>query len=365
MGQVVAKCVDGGGPLFGAVDGGLALDTAARPKLRLATARVRNIAAIPPTLAELGADPDAVLRQADVDPKLFANLDNVIPFAALGRIVTEAVKATGCECFGLRVGIKTRPSGMGLPGLVSIHSPTVRQGLDVITSTLQTIDSGGASFLDVRRGVAAFGYAVTAPDIESADQIVDGSIAIACNLMRSLCGPAWRPDAVRLTRAAPRDRAAFAKFFEAPIEFGANAGCLLFNAAVLDRPALSGDPHATEILAPLLREAAASAQGDFGSTVRAMIRARLAAGMLSRENVARALGISARTLVHRLEARGLTYSRLADEAKFEAAQNLIRKGETIADIASRLGFADASAFTRAFKTWSGTTPGRWRAGRGG
>ena len=35
------------------------------------------------------------------------------------------------------------------------------------------------------------------------------------------------------------------------------------------------------------------------------------------------------------------------------------------EIAARLGFADASAFTRAFKTWSGTTPGRWRAARGG
>jgi AraC-like DNA-binding protein len=348
---------------WAAADGGQALDSLARPGLRIPTARVRNLAAILPTLAELGAAPDAVIRQAGMDPKLFLNLEAVIPFSALGRLVTECVKATGCEGFGLRVGMKTRPSGMGLTGLVSIHSPTVREGLDVITATLQTSDTGGATFLNVRRGVASFGYAVTAPAIESADQIVDAAIAIAFNVMRQLCGAAWRPDAVRLTREPPSDRGPFAKFFEAPVEFGAKAACLVFDAAILDQPVRDRDPHAADILAPLLREAAAKAQGDFVSTTRAMIRTQLAAGTLSREGVCRALSLSVRTFVHRLEAHGLTYSGLADEAKYDAAQDLLRKGETIAETAARLGFADPSAFTRAFKAWSGATPARWRAER--
>ena len=261
--------------------------------------------------------------------------------------------------------MKTRPTGMGLTGLVSIHSPTVREGLEVITATLRTSDTGGATFLDVRRGVASFGYTMTAPHVESADQIVDAAIAIACNVMRQLSGPGWRPTQVRLTRTPPRDRTPFAKFFEAPIEFGAQAGCLVFDAAILDRPVRDRDPHAADILAPLLREAAASAQSDFAWTTRALIRTQLAAGALSREAISRALGLSTRTLVSRLEALGLTYTGLADEAKFEAAQSWLIKGETIAETAARLGFADPSAFTRAFKAWSGATPARWRAERSG
>ena len=340
------------------------MDTLARPGLLIPTIRVRNVAAIPPTLAELGADPDAVIRQAGVDPKLFSNPDAVIPFTALGRLVTEFVKTTGCESFGLRVGVRTLPSGMGLTGLVSIHSPTVRQGLDVITATLRTSDTGGATFLDVRCGVASFGYAVTAPGVESADQIGDGAIAIAFNVMRRLCGAGWRSNEVRLTRGPPRDRTPFAKFFEAPVEFGAARGCLVFDAAILDRPAHDRDPHVAGILAPLLQEAAANAQGDFLSTARSVIRTQLAAGALSRDSVCRALSLSQRTFVHRLEARGLTYTGLADEAKYEAAQGWLIKGQSIAETAARLGFADPSAFTRAFKAWSGTTPARWRAERG-
>ena len=347
-----------------AENGGQALDTLARRGTRIPTVRIRSLAAIPATLAELGADPGAVIRQAGIDPNLFSNLDNVMPFKALGRLLSESVKATGCEGFGLRVGTKTRPSGMGIAGLVSIHSATIRLGIEIIVANLQTSDTGGASFLDVRLGVACFGYAVTAPDIESADQIVDASIAIGFNVMRQLCGPSWRPDAVRLTRAPPRDRTPFAKVFEAPVAFGAEAGCLVFDARVLDQPVRDRDPHAADILAPLLREAAANAQGDFLATARATIRTQLAAGTLSRDAVARALSSSARTFVHRLKERGVTYTGLAEEAKYEAAQGLLLKGATIAETAARLGFADQSAFTRAFKAWSGgATPARWRAQR--
>jgi AraC-like DNA-binding protein len=39
------------------------------------------------------------------------------------------------------------------------------------------------------------------------------------------------------------------------------------------------------------------------------------------------------------------------------------KDKTIAEVTKMLGFAEPSAFTRAFKTWSGATPARWRAAR--
>ena len=64
--------------------------------------------------------------------------------------------------------------------------------------------------LDVRGQIASFLYVVTAPNIESADQIVDAGIAVIVNAMRQLCGPAWRPNRVRLTRDPPQDRTPFA-----------------------------------------------------------------------------------------------------------------------------------------------------------
>ena len=121
-------------------------------------------------------------------------------------------------------------------------------------------------------------------------------------------------------------------------------------------------PGQWKILSPLLEEAVADADGDFASAVKSVMRVKIGAGAFTRDSVCRALGVNARTLSHRLEALGVTFSGLADEVRFDAAQSLLLKGRRIPEVAAVLGFAEPSAFIRAFKAWSGTTPGRWRAG---
>jgi AraC-like DNA-binding protein len=337
------------------------LDRVTRTKPRFATIKVRNAAAILPTLAELGADPDAVLRSAGIEPAIFSDPDNDLSFAAVGRLAGECVKATGCESFGLRVGARRNMTSLGLSGLVSMHASTVRDALQVLSSTLKTSNTGVATTLDVRGKTASFLYVVTAPNIESSDQIVDAGIAVVVNTMRQLCDPAWRPNRVRLTREPPRDRTPFARFFGVPVEFGALTAGVIFDSLTLDWPVRDRNPDYAKILAPLLEDAAADAEGDFVSAVKSVMRARIGSGAFAREGVCRALGLNARTLAHRLEGFGVTFSGLADEVRFDAAQSLLLKDRRIGEIAAELGFAEPSAFIRAFKAWAGTTPGRWRA----
>ena len=295
---------------------------------------------------------------------IFADCSLDIPYAALGRLIGASVAATRCEAFGLMVGARQGPTAPGLVALMTLNAATVGEALRLLADGLRTSDTGGAVLLGQSGGEAWLGYRVIAPDVEEADQIVDAGIAIGFTILRTLCGPSWRPLRVRLSRKPPSDRTPFLRLFGAPVEFGAASASIVFDAALIDAPVQGSNPDYAAILAPLYAEALADATADFVSSARALIRARIGAG-LSRESVARALGVSERTLVHRFEARGLTYSGLADEAKFEAAQSLLRKGETIAETAARLGFADQSAFTRAFKSWSGATPARWRTERGG
>ena len=71
-----------------------------------------------------------------------------------------------------------------------------------------------------------------------------------------------------------------------------------------------------------------------------------------------------RTLSRRLEAFGTSYQALLDEGRFEIARQMLADTELeVGQIAAALDYADASAFTRAFRRWSGTTPGQWRAAR--
>ena len=145
-------------------------------------------------------------------------------------------------------------TSIGLTGLVSMHAPTVRDALQVISDSIRTSNTGVATMLEERGSVASFQYVVTAPNIESADQIVDAAIALLVNTMRRLCGPAWRPNRVRLTRDPPRDKSPFAQFFRVPVEFGALTAGVIFDAAALDWPVRDRDPDYAKILAPLLEE---------------------------------------------------------------------------------------------------------------
>jgi hypothetical protein len=257
-----------------------------------------------------------------------------MPYAALGRLGDEAMKATGCESFGLRVGANTKASSLGLTSLVSLNSATVREAIRVVTDTLKTSETGGAAFLRVRERLASFGYAVMALNIEAVDQIEDAAVAIGCNIVRQLCGRKWRPLSVRLAREPPRDKTPFVRFFQAPVDFAQPSSCIVFEAVLLDQPVRGRKADYADVLAPILEEAAQSVPSDFLSAVKLVIRTQVGAGALSRDSVCRALDLNARTLAYRLESYGVSYSSLVGEARFDAAQSLLRRARPIAEIAA-------------------------------
>jgi len=82
---------------------------------------------------------------------------------------------------------------------------------------------------------------------------------------------------------------------------------------------------------------------------------------LNMQNVARTLGLSVRSLRRRLEAERTTYQRLVNEALARKACHLLRLDPgSVQAVAFEMGFADSSSFQRAFKRWTGMTPGRFR-----
>ncbi|MGX9981560.1 helix-turn-helix transcriptional regulator [Methylobacterium fujisawaense] len=71
--------------------------------------------------------------------------------------------------------------------------------------------------------------------------------------------------------------------------------------------------------------------------------------------------INRRTLSRRLRAEGTTFKQLADEAHFQVAKKLLADPcMSLAQISAILNFSQPSAFTHAFRRWSGMTPSAWR-----
>jgi AraC-like DNA-binding protein len=103
---------------------------------------------------------------------------------------------------------------------------------------------------------------------------------------------------------------------------------------------------------------------DFVECLRALLAAYLSEGYPSARIAAGLMGISERTLVRRLSARGLTYGALVDEVRFEAARKLLQEEDLpVGEVARCVGFGDQSHFTRMFRRIGGLCPREFRAAR--
>lgn len=317
---------------------------------------------IPAVLLSLGADPAEVFAAARVDLGLFDDPDRLISFAARGRLVNRCVAATGCRHFGLLVGQRDGLHHLGLLGLLVKYSPDVGTALRSLARFFHLRARGAVVTLGRDGSSAALGVEIYERHSEGTDQIVDGSLAFQFNILRELCGTGWAPSEVRFAHAAPGDSAPFRRFFRCPLSFDAGQNALLFDAAWLDHRLPTDDPKLRELLQQRIDALEAEHGDDLPAQVRSVLRTALLTRHAQADEVAALFSIHSRTLARRLDEHGTHFQQLVDEVRFEIARQMLEQSaKDVRAIAEMLGYADASALTRAFRRWSGTTPAMWRA----
>lgn len=150
------------------------------------------------------------------------------------------------------------------------------------------------------------------------------------------------------------------------LHFAQSSNGIVFAAAVLDEPISRADIRLGAAMS-LKADAEAQALGIDAATelltqVRSRIRERLDVAP-NVERVAIQLGLSARTLQRRLKERGLTFQEIADQVRQDRARILLDDPVLeLTQIARALGYVHPQAFIRAFKRWTGVTPGSYRSG---
>lgn len=148
------------------------------------------------------------------------------------------------------------------------------------------------------------------------------------------------------------------------LELGEDAAELRFGVTELDRPIASRDPRSLALARQLCAEVVEPRRRRTGlaQDVRVLVAQRLPSGA-PMAAVADDLGLSERSLRRHLAAQGVGYRELLDEVRESLARELLRGRATlpVADLAVRLGYADATSFIVAFRRWTGTTPTAWAA----
>lgn len=326
-----------------------------------ATVRIGPLTPIPAVLRELGFAPEPLLRAAGFDLSCFDDADLTISYLAGGRLLAHCVAATGCDHFGLRVGMRGDAALLGLTGFLVMSAGDVGGALDDLVRHLDLGDTGGVPYVETAGERSVLAFALVDPATPAVDQIYDLSMAVACNLMRALCGPRWSPTEVLLPRSRPPDPTPWAQFFRAPVRFGAGSAAVVFPARWLAVAVPSANAHLHRHFEREAAQRHRERATSFADEVRRIVSTSLARGKCTVTRVAALLGMHARTLNRRLVVEGTTFKALRDDIRYEMSRQLLgRTAMTLGEIATALGYAEGSVFLRAFARWSGRTPQQWR-----
>ncbi|MCZ4500691.1 MAG: Transcriptional regulator, AraC family [Marmoricola sp.] len=143
-----------------------------------------------------------------------------------------------------------------------------------------------------------------------------------------------------------------------PTRYDAAAGSVTFPASYLEAELPRASPAGRALAEDLCVEIAARRRDGAGLTqqVRVLLAQRVAFDPSVR-GVAAALLVADRTLRRRLAAEGTSFQGVLDDVRAALAARLLATGSlSVAEVAVRLGYADATTFIRAYRRWHGTTP---------
>lgn len=189
----------------------------------------------------------------------------------------------------------------------------------------------------------------------------EAALAAMLSMCRKVARPGSvvRPTSVSFRHRPPDDLGLRRDFFECSLSYGSEVDALHLGAAFLDTPTRLADAAISEYFVDRLDDALRNAERrrTIEDRVRDVVANGLADGVPPMRLVARRLAMSERTLHRRLGDEGLRYQDVVVDVRTAlATEMLAMSDQSLVDIAFLTGFSDQSAFQRAFKRWTGTTP---------
>ncbi len=303
-----------------------------------------------------GLDPRPLLACADLPAEVSAPISNV----QYGRLWWQIALAMEDEFFGLAAR-PMRPGSFTLLCQAALHAGTLERALRRALAFLAVVLDDPRGELRQRGGEAEIllvdrGGPRPALAYRTYWLIVMG---VACWLI----GQRIPLRGVAFACPAPEHRLDYRQFFGAPVTFDRAQCRLAFDAAFLRRPIIRDEAALKVFLRAAPANILLGYRHDDGlaQRVRARLGAAAPADWPDFDGLASDLAMSPATLRRRLAAEGQSYGAIKDAIRLGLARRLLRRANlSVADVAAELGYSEPTAFHRAFRGWTGASPGAFR-----
>lgn len=315
-----------------------------------------------------GADKTRLLACAEIDPDVLADPDNRVPMASFVRLMRAGKAVSGDPTLALEFGAASDFRRISIVGLIAYASATMSEALMQLNRYGRLVmeldgiadgprfeivhENGARWMIDRRANPDAF------PELTEATWS-----RFICATRREFPQAVYAL-AAEVTHAAPSYRDAYERLWQVPVKFSAGRNAIQTTTNWGELQIQPQNRYVFGVFAErgdaLLREL--ESRTTLRGRIENLLLAMLHTGDVSIEAVARKLETSRQTLHRNLKAEGVTFEQVLDELRQRMALQYIEANRaSLNEIAYLVGFSDASAFSRAFKRWTGQSPREARA----
>lgn len=312
-------------------------------------------------LESIDIQPEPIYKKAGIAPSLLSNPHARVNVENVDKLWACTMEVIEDPCFAIKMVEFWHPSQIGALGYAWLASTTLRRAIGRAVRYIHVVTED----LNLEVADTPAGLKVTV-DLEDSvftlPQHHDLVLAILMHMCRFNFGEDLQPGEIRLAHPEPDCADAMRDYFRCDIQFDAEQSSLAIARADADLVLRSGNKQIAlahdEMLMKYLIEIK---KGDIVQQVKSIILDNLPDGQVTDRLVASELNLSERSMQRRLQEHQTSFRVILDNVREMVAKQYIKNPvNRMSDIAFLLGFSEQSAFSRAFKKWTGKSPLEYR-----
>lgn len=312
-------------------------------------------------LIKQGSNTQQIRHRVGISLAALENQDARLPLNQYLKLWQFALEQAKDPALGLRLGAQQNLSEMGIVGHVVLNSENLRAGLEEYIRLFDVVNDAICLDLssDERHGYLTFIHKYPEyyciPDMER-------SLVLALQRSRAWLGKDLQLTSVHFPHKAPAYDHLYQRVFSCPVYFNQSECRIVFAQDHFNLRPTRSNPYlkqaALEYANNLLQRFSFQSLSE---QVKTLIYRDIDKSEPSINKVAACLNMSKQTLYRKLKLEGLFFQKLVEKVRFDKARQLLRLSAlSTSEIALQLGFSELSAFSRAFKRWSGMSPKAFR-----
>ena len=313
-------------------------------------------------ITHLDMDINRILRAGNLDSSVLETGDGRIGITDYIAIEKEAARLSGDPFFGLHMGEFFETGNWSIIGYLMMNCATLGEAFEKAYRYSKII--GNLIIVKTRPGFGTFktilyahGYAP-----ETLRHCYESILSNTMQMMEKLCGRKIPPVEVGFAYPPQGDISEYQKVFLCPVKFNQKNTYIINKMDIAAVPVIVHDREMLRYFEEYAKDYLArieSAEKTTRDVVRILL-SNMDRKNISIASVADEMSMSVRTLQNRLKDEQTDFTNLVKDTRMQLARKYLKEHYSIEDITYLLGFSEASVFKKAFKKWTGMTPGEFR-----